>query len=78
MLKKIFLSLFAILLTLLSIALFRTFMHASVEPEFVEVKAMSIDEAKAIQNLATSISLLVLATDQRSRLSGLNPCTMNS
>ena len=67
MLKKILLSLFAILLVLLSIALFRTFMHAAVEPELVEVKTMSIDEAKAIQNLAASIKFQTISYQDREK-----------
>ena len=52
MLKKFLLSFFAILFALLSVALFKTFMHVAGDSELIEVKGVSIDEAKPIQNLA--------------------------
>ena len=55
MLKKFLFPFFAILLALLSIALFRTFMHAAADSESIEVKVVSIDEVKVAQNLAASI-----------------------
>ncbi|MGB1530993.1 MAG: M20/M25/M40 family metallo-hydrolase, partial [Gammaproteobacteria bacterium] len=67
MLKKFFLSLFAILLTLLSIALFRTFMHVAADSELDEVKVISIDEAKAVQNLAASIRFKTISYQDREK-----------
>ena len=51
MLKKFLFPFFAILLALLSIALFRTFMHAAADSESIEVKVVSIDEVKACPKL---------------------------
>jgi hypothetical protein len=45
MLKKFFLSLFTILLALLSVALFKTFMHVADESQPIAVKGVAIDEA---------------------------------
>ena len=42
-------------------------MHAAVEPELVEVKTMSIDEAKAIQNLAASIKFQTISYQDREK-----------
>ena len=55
MLKKLFLSLFFIFLALLAIALFRTFTHTAPDTEAIEGEDISINGAKASQNLAASI-----------------------
>ena len=67
MLKKFLLSFFAILFALLSVALFKTFMHVAGDSELIEVKGVSIDEAKAIQNLAASIRFKTISYQDREK-----------
>jgi carboxypeptidase PM20D1 len=67
MLKKFLLSFFAILFALLSVALFKTFMHVAADSELIEVKGVSIDEAKAIQNLAASIRFKTISYQDREK-----------
>jgi len=55
MLKKLFLSGLAILFILLSIALYRTFIHTASVTGIITGEPISIDEDRASQNLAASI-----------------------
>ena len=67
MLKKFFLSLFTILLALLSVALFKTFMHVADESQPIAVKGVSIDELKAVQNLSASIKFKTISYQDREK-----------
>ena len=67
MFKKLFLSLFLILLALISIALFRTFTHSATNLESIEGAAISIDAAKASQNLAASIRFKTISYQDKKK-----------
>ena len=67
MLKKFFLSLFTILLALLSVALFKTFMHVADESQPIAVKGVSIDELKAVENLSASIKFKTISYQDREK-----------
>ena len=67
MLKKFFLSLFTILLALLLVTLFQTFMHVADESKPIAAKGISIDEAKAIQNLSASIKFKTISYQEREK-----------
>ena len=67
MLKKIFLSLFIILIALLSIALYRTFTHLAYDVDKIEGEIISIDEVKASQNLAASIRFKTISYQDKEK-----------
>ena len=67
MLKKFFLSLFTILLALLLVTLFQTFMHVADESKPIAGKGVSIDEAKAIQNLSASIKFKTISHQEKEK-----------
>jgi carboxypeptidase PM20D1 len=67
MLKKIFLSLFIILIALLSIALYRTFTHLAYDVGKIEGEIISIDEVKASQNLAASIRFKTISYQDKEK-----------
>jgi carboxypeptidase PM20D1 len=67
MLKKIFLSLFIILIALLSIALYRTFNHLAYDVGKIEGEIISIDEVKASQNLAASIRFKTISYQDKEK-----------
>ena len=67
MLKKIFLSLFIILIALLSIALYRTFTHLAYDVGKIEGEIISIDKVKASQNLAASIRFKTISYQDKEK-----------
>ena len=61
MFKKIFTLFFAILITLLSAALFRTFLHTPSQAKSTKGDVILIDEIRAIENLAESIKFKTIS-----------------
>ena len=61
MFKKIFTLFFATLITLLSAALFRTFLHTSSQAKPTKGDVILIDEIRAIENLAESIKFKTIS-----------------
>ena len=61
MFKKIFTLFFAILITLFSAALFRTFLHTPSQAKSTKGDVILIDEIRAIENLAESIKFKTIS-----------------